>query len=188
MEKIQLQILRLVPSYSNSNVFILMLGEVNGNRKLPIIIGEHEARSIALELEGITFIRPLTHELLKNVAESFGITLTEVLIDDFKDGIFYSKLFFTDKSAEKVIDARTSDAVAVALKYNAPIYTTIDVLNVAGAVFQESEAENTEEEKNTAQETSMEDLQQQLKEAEEKEEYEKASKIMQEIENRKKKK
>lgn len=186
MEKVLLNIFRLTPSYSNSNVYILILTDMNEDKKLPIVIGENEARAIALELEGLKFMRPLTHELMKNITDAFSITLTEVVIDDFKEGIFYSKLHYTNGETSSKIDARTSDAVALALRYNCPIYTTKDVLQIAGATFSnENDVDNSSQEKNDT-DLSLDELQQLLKDAEEKEEYEKASKIMLEIEKRKK--
>ena len=124
MEKlVELEILGLSSNHSQSGSFTLVMGEVVGSRRLPIVIGMFEAQAIAIELEKMTPSRPLTHDLFKNFSDSFGITITEVVIYNLVEGIFFAKLICTNGEEEKEIDARTSDAIALAIRFNAPIHT-----------------------------------------------------------------
>ena len=198
MERIQVDILGLSTSPSSGGAYALILKEVNGMRRLPIIIGAFEAQSIALEMEGIKPPRPLTHDLLKNVMDSLGTSLSDVYINDLRDGTFYAKL--TLDSHE--VDSRPSDAIALAVRYGAPIYVADKVMEEAGFVPENEDAEkplspnlpaDSDQEQEQEQSVSpepekpkirlsrLEQLQQQLTEAVAKEEYEKAAKIRDEI-------
>ncbi|MFN7708373.1 MAG: bifunctional nuclease domain-containing protein [Sphingobacteriia bacterium] len=141
MEKIRLDILGLSSSQSQIGSFALVLGEQEGKRRLPIIIGGFEAQAIALEIESIKTNRPMTHDLILSIARSFHIELKEVIISDLKEGVFYSKLIMHIGNEVHEIDARPSDAVAV--RYKAPIFTHEFILDEAGIVVNE-EAEEGE--------------------------------------------
>ena len=187
MEKIQVDILGLSTSPSSGGAYALILKEVNGLRRLPIIIGAFEAQSIALEMEGIKPPRPLTHDLLKNVMDSLGASLNDVFINELKDGTFYAIL---NLDAQEV-DSRPSDAIALAVRYGVPIFVADKVMDEAGFVPDSDEAEKTppapapepeqEAEKPKIKLSKLEQLQQQLLEAVAKEDYEKAAKLRDEI-------
>jgi hypothetical protein len=197
VERIQVDILGLSTSPSSGGAYALILKEVNGLRRLPIIIGAFEAQSIALEMEGIKPPRPLTHDLLKNVMDSLGTSLSDVFISDLRDGTFYAKL--TLDSLE--VDSRPSDAIALAVRYGAPIFVADKVMDEAGFVPENEDAEkpstanlidpeqeheqeqtaSSEPEKPKIRLSRLEQLQQHLTEAIAKEEYEKAAKIRDEI-------
>ena len=147
MDKIELKILGISYTHSNTSAYALILAETLGQRRLPIIIGISEAQAIAIELEKMKAIRPLTHDLFKSFASSFNIFLKEILINKFEEGIFHATMTFTDGVEEKCIDARTSDAVAIALRFNAPIYTYEEVLNVAGIILENDELSSSAEDK-----------------------------------------
>ncbi len=189
MGKIKLRPFAIIPSYSTSSAYTLVLAEMEGNRKLPVVIGEGEAQAIALDLENIKPPRPLTHELMKTIMLSFNLTVAEITIERFHEGIFYSTVSVLDQDGNyRDIDARTSDAIAMALKFNCSIFATEQVLEEAAIIleqpeFKEEMAEETKE--NDLTTMSLEHLSQLLKEAESNEEYEDASKIMAEIERRK---
>lgn len=187
MERIQVDILGLSTSPSSGGAYALILKEVNGLRRLPIIIGAFEAQSIALEMEGIKPPRPLTHDLLKNVMDSLGASLNYVFINELRDGTFYAKLSLDSQE----VDSRPSDAIALAVRYGVPIYVADKVMEEAGFVPDGDEAEKPaapgspepeeETEKPKIRLSRLEQLQQQLLEAVAKEEYEKAAKIRDEI-------
>jgi bifunctional DNase/RNase len=189
VERIQVDIMGLSTSPSSGGAYALILKEVNGLRRLPIIIGAFEAQSIALEMEGIKPPRPLTHDLLKNVMESLGASLTDVFINDLKDGTFYARLSLDTQE----VDSRPSDAIALAVRYNVPIYVADKVMDEAGFVPDGDEAEKpvtpaadqTSEQPSTEKPkiklSRLEELHQQLLESVAKEEYEKAAKIRDEI-------
>ncbi len=187
MERIQVDILGLSTSPSSGGAYALILKEVNGQRRLPIIIGAFEAQSIALEMEGIKPPRPLTHDLLKNVMDSLGASLNDVFINELKDGTFYAKLSLDSQE----VDSRPSDAIALAVRYGVPIYVADKVMDEAGFVPEGDEAEKPaatasaepeqEPEKPKIKLSRLEQLQQQLLEAVAKEEYEKAAKLRDEI-------
>ncbi|MHB1049008.1 MAG: bifunctional nuclease family protein [Bacteroidota bacterium] len=187
MEKVQVDILGLSTSPSSAGAYALILKESNGKRKLPIIIGAFEAQSIALELEGMRPPRPLTHDLLKNVIDTFAVSLNEVCISELRDGTFYAKLFVEGVSETKEIDSRPSDAIALAVRFGAPIYVEEEVLQEAGIVSEDEEEETEEETKKQAEApvkqftTKLEQLQSALKEAVEKEDYEKAAQLRDDI-------
>ena len=197
MKKIQLEILGLSSSQSQSGSFALVLGEKDGNRRLPIIIGMFEAQSIAIQIEKINPNRPLTHDLFKSFAEQVGVTVQEVMISDLKEGVFYSKIVCNDGDKQFDLDARPSDAIAIGLRFNVPIYTVETVLSEAGIILSDLEDEDEEsdetatsaeskpvEKKEKITETSVEDLNKLLAEALEKEDYERAAKIRDEIQKR----
>lgn len=190
MEKIQLIVLGLSASPANNNAYALILKELDGNRRLPIIIGAFEAQAIALELEGVAPPRPMTHDLLKSLIDAFGSTLTEVIISELKEGTFYAKLVFEDFGFE--IDARPSDAVALAVRCNAPIYVNSDVMDETAIGSSPEELNFGEDDemqfiKNkkmntaTSPKNKIEHLQHLLDKAINDEDYEKAAKIRDEI-------
>lgn len=183
-------------SYSpmQSGAFTLILAQEDGPIRIPVVIGAAEAQSIRIKLEGLTTPRPMTHDLFCNFAKAFGIKLLEVNIYKFEDGIFSSEMTFTDGSREIVLDARTSDAVAVAVRVDAPIYTTEEILHQAGTVFDEdgNAARHSEQESgherhqpshdahasaNKPDDMDIEDLRNLLNRLIEEENYEEAAKI-----------
>jgi bifunctional DNase/RNase len=196
MKKIQLDIIGMSYSQSQSGAYALILGERGGNRRLPIIIGGFEAQSIAIELEKIKPPRPLTHDLFKSFADTYSIRVTEVIINKFSEGVFYAVLVCTDGKEETQIDSRTSDAIALALRFQCPVYTYEDIMKSAGILMDE-DAETAREEEPEEKEAagrdlplgdySLEELEDLLKTAVEKEDYEKASRIRDEMNRRKKK-
>lgn len=199
MEKVKLDIVGLSYSQTHTGAYALVLGETEGKRRLPIIIGGFEAQAIAIELEKMTPSRPLTHDLFKNFSQSFGIEIKEIIIYNLVEGIFYSKLVSFDGTKTIEIDARTSDAIAIAVRFNCPIYTYEFILAQAGIILDEklslekeieAQAEKKEKEKEEMSEvnlhsTSVEDLKSLLEKAIDAEEYERASKIRDELKKRK---
>lgn len=145
MDKIKLDILGLSSSQSDVGHFALVLGETNGNRRLPIIIDGYQARAIALELEHIKPNRPMTHDLFVTISKTFGIELREVVITELKEGIFYARLVFDYEGDVYEIDSRTSDAVAIGVRFNVPIYTTEEVLAIAGIEVKDAESGDADE-------------------------------------------
>jgi hypothetical protein len=186
VEKVQVDILGLSTSPSSAGAYALILKETNGKRKLPIIIGAFEAQSIALELEGMKPPRPLTHDLMRNIIDLFAVSLNEVCINELRDGTFYAKLTIEGLSETHEVDSRPSDAIALAVRYGAPIFVNEDVLTEAGVVSEDDdETEETPAGEETAPVkkavTKLEQLQTSLKEAIEKEDYEKAAKLRDDI-------
>ena len=144
MNKVLLNVIGITYSQSQSGAYALIL-EVNGDKlRLPIIIGEAEAQSIAIAIEGHETRRPLTHDLFKTFATSFDINITEVVINRFKDGLFYTDLHCVKDGEESIIDARTSDAVAIALRFNAPIYANTQVVEEAGLIMDDLDLDDTD--------------------------------------------
>ena len=141
MDKIELEILGLSSSQSQSGSFALVLGETEGNRRLPIIIGMFEAQAIAIEIEKIVPNRPMTHDLFKSFAQSFNFTLEEIVISDLKEGVFFAKIVCSDGVNTTEIDARPSDAIAIGLRFGVPIYTQESVLSEAGIGRTDEESE-----------------------------------------------
>ena len=182
-------------SQSQSGAYALILGETNGERRLPIIIGGFEAQAIAIELEKMKPSRPLTHDLFKSFADTFNITIKEVVINKFLEGVFHAELVCLDGKNEFRIDARTSDAVALSLRFHCPIYTYEKIMSAAGIIVDDKK-EKAARKKTAPKETvrsdyeqySVAELKQLLQKAVDKEEYEKASKIRDEINRRKEKK
>ncbi len=196
MQKIRLNILGLSVSQTQSGAYALVLAEENGDRRIPIIIGPVEAQAIAIQLEGLKPPRPLTHDLIKNIALAFDITLLEVTIFKLEEGIFFSELLCRMNGKETRIDSRTSDAVALALRFKCPIYTTEEILTKAGIVLEMDESGSPDPGKfekppepsssSPFSHYTMQELEDMLNEAVHNEDYEKASVIRDEIHNRKK--
>ncbi|MGZ4040851.1 MAG: bifunctional nuclease family protein [Bacteroidia bacterium] len=199
MKKVKLEIVGLSYSQTQAGAYALVLGEAGGKRRLPIIIGGFEAQAIAIELEKMTPSRPLTHDLFKTFAETFDISVSEVIIYNLVEGIFYAKLMCNSGERETEIDARTSDAIALAVRFACPIYTYEFILASAGIVLEEEAVTKTESEetavepveKSTSPEgeyksKSTEELKTLLATAEEDEQYEVAARIRDELNNRKK--
>jgi bifunctional DNase/RNase len=199
MKKIKLDIVGLSYSQTQSGAYALVLGEVNGRRRLPIIIGSFEAQAIAIEIEKMTPSRPLTHDLFKNFAQAFGITIQEIIIYNLVDGIFYAKLICSDGKKTIEIDARTSDAIAMAVRFDCAIYTYEFILSSAGIVIEgndfvylENMADAATEEKSVTSASgsgyaslSNDELKTKLQDALREEAYEKAAKIRDELNRRK---
>lgn len=183
-------------SQSQSGAYALILGVVGGKRRLPIIIGGFEAQAIAIELEKMKPTRPLTHDLFKNFAIHFGINIKEVIINKFEEGIFFSQLICDLDGVESTIDSRTSDAVALAIRFNCPIYAYENILEEAGIVMDDDEEGSVEGQVEQKGKTTLhgrfedyllEELEEMLKKAVDDENYEEASKIRDEIRRRKSK-
>jgi len=195
MEKIELEISGISYSYSQSGAYTLILSESGADRKLPIIIGQFEAQSIAIEMEKMKPARPLTHDLFREFSKTFGVKLNEVIINKFLDGVFHSILVFEKDNKIHQIDSRTSDAVALAIRFNCPIYTSEEILSEVGVVFDEGTASSEPDDISydddlTAGDDdmklfSLEELEDMLKEAVDMEDFEKASRLRDEINRRK---
>lgn len=191
MEKIELEISDIAPSGSTSGAYALVLSEVKGKRKLPIVIGGHEAQAIAIELEKMTPSRPLTHDLFKTFAHSYGIRVEEILIYNLLEGIFFAKIITNLDGKKAEIDSRTSDAVAIAVRFNCPIYCSDFILDAAGVNAEEIDEEQLEESTEetptdtNASEMSIDELEQELDQAIDREDYERASMLRDEIQRRK---
>jgi bifunctional DNase/RNase len=141
MQKVRLTIKGLSYSERQTGAYALLLAEEGGERKLPIVIGGFEAQSIAIALEkAVSPPRPLTHDLFKNVLGTFHVTILEVVIHKIKDGVFFASIIADNNGQQEVIDARPSDAVALAVRFKCPIYTTEDVLNQAGLILDEEQS------------------------------------------------
>jgi len=196
MKKIQLEILGISYSQAQAGAYALILGETGEKRRLPIIIGSFEAQAIAIELEKMKPSRPLTHDLFRNFAQTFNILINEVIIYKFSEGIFFSKLICFDGTKEVEIDSRTSDAVALAVRFKCPIYTYENILKEAGMVLQDEKEGPSDEPSQTVKviddeefaSLSLKELESILMAAIDEEAYEKASKIRDEISKRKSKK
>jgi uncharacterized protein len=195
MDKIKLEILGISYSQSQAGAYALILGESNGKRRLPIIIGGFEAQSIAIELEKMKPSRPLTHDLFKNFATTYNIDVTEVVIYKFVEGIFFAKLVCFDGIKEIDIDSRTSDAVAIAVRFNCPIYTYESIIVSAGIILDDESSDiqldelkpdNEQESENEYNNFSTKELEDLLMAAIDEEAYEKASLIRDELKRRKK--
>ena len=192
MNKIKLEIVGLSYSQTQSGAYALVLSEVEGNRRLPIIIGGFEAQAIAIELEKMVPTRPLTHDLFKSFASTFNITVTEVIIYKLAEGIFYSKLVCEQNGDIVEIDARTSDAIAIGVRFECPVYTYESILSSAGILLDQDALEEDdllteameEEPKQTIETISLQELKNQLNQAIDDENYEIASKIRDEIKKR----
>jgi hypothetical protein len=195
MKKVRLEIVGLSYSQTQSGAYALVLGESAGSRRLPIIIGGFEAQAIAIELEKMTPTRPLTHDLFKAFAKTFNVDVTEILIYNLVEGIFYAKLICSDGSKDVEIDARTSDAIALAVRFNCPIFTYEFILKSSGIVLDDESLPTLEQisapleeimnSENEYQSKSTEELKNLLQSALDNEQYELASKIRDEINTRK---
>lgn len=193
-DKIRLRVLGLSYSQVQSGAYALLLSEENGPHKIPVVIGASEAQSIAIKMEGIVPPRPLTHDLFVSFAHAFGVKLTEVYIYKFEDGIFYSELTFSDGSRTVQLDARTSDAIAIAMRTHTPIFTTREVINETGFVVRDEELaddanDNTQDDGETnltgadyfaepkLENYAIEELERTLQQLTEDENYEEAAKV-----------
>lgn len=201
MKKIKLEIVGLTFSQTQTGAYALVLGEEEGKRRLPIIIGGFEAQAIAVELENMQPTRPLTHDLFRNFAVEFDIHIDEVIIYNLKEGIFYSKLICNNGTETREIDARTSDAIAMAVRFNCPIYTYEFILSGAGVVMDETAEEEKPKKSRSAavkdqapagsssgteySALSVDELKESLMKAIDEEAYETASKIRDELNRRK---
>ena len=198
MDKIRLEILGLSSSQSQSGSFALVLGETNGNRRLPIIIGMFEAQAIAIEIERITPNRPMTHDLFKSFAHNFKFEVNEVLISDLKEGVFFAKLICSNAHQTVEIDSRPSDAIAIGIRFGVPIFTYEAVLSEAGIILTD---EGSDEERGVLEEKegapapkgaagdelknfTTDKLKDLLKDALNNEDYEQAAKIRDEMNKR----
>lgn len=200
MKKIELEIVALSHSITQTHSYAVVLGEVNGLRRLPIVIGGFEAQAIAVALEKMQPSRPLTHDLMKNFMTAFNLDLHEIIICDLQEGIFYSKLVCSSEKDTVEIDSRTSDALALAVRFGCPIYTYENILESAGILMEETtgKKKKVKEPKEVPVEEgpagtedlktmSIEDLNSLLNEVLENEDYIRAIAIRDEINNRKKK-
>ncbi|HVO74391.1 MAG TPA: bifunctional nuclease family protein [Ignavibacteriaceae bacterium] len=189
MQKIQCEILGLSSSPSTGGAYAILLKEINGTRRLPIIIGAFEAQAIALEIEGIKPPRPLTHDLLKNVIDNLGSVVTEILIDELRENTFYAKIILEVSGLTNEIDARPSDAIALSVRAQAPIYVSETVMETAAFIPSEDpegkeeakETEVREKEIPNSKEARLASLQNKLREALDAEEYERAAKLRDDI-------
>jgi len=206
MGKIKLNVLGISYSQTQSGAYALVLSEETGNRRIPIIVGGFEAQAIAIELEGLTPPRPLTHDLFKNFSDAYGIRILEVNIHKLEDGVFFANIICDNGDRKMTLDARTSDAIALALRFKCPIFTTQEIVDKAGIVLDfdketgleqpdvpdEKEPEEPPQRKKRKtihpdlSKTSMEELKSMLAEAVAKEDYERASEIRDEINRRSK--
>jgi hypothetical protein len=197
VKKIKLEILGLSSSQSQSGSFALVLGEASGNRRLPIIIGMFEAQAIAIEIEKIIPNRPMTHDLFKAFANNFHFTVEEIIISDLKEGVFFAKIICSDGLKRSEIDARPSDAIAIGLRFDSPIFTYESILSEAGIVLTDEPEEEAAEPKPRARvkkdvpkkgedfkNLPVDKLNELLKEAIEREDYERAAKIRDELSKR----
>ena len=185
MDKIELEISDIAPSGSTSGAYALVLKQIDGHKKLPIVIGGHEAQAIAIELEKMTPSRPLTHDLFKSFSTAFTIDVEEIIIYNLIEGIFFAKIIAVQDGRKAEIDARTSDAVAVAVRFECPIYCYDFILDSAGidaegedGAFNEDDlvASETKMVEESTEALSVVELEAQLNQALEDEDYEKANK------------
>ncbi len=190
MEKKELEIVALSHSMSQAQNYAVILGEKEGTRRLPIVIGAFEAQAIAVAMEGMSPNRPLTHDLFKNALETFGITLREVVINNLLDGIFYALLVCEHEGVTYEIDSRTSDALALAVRFNCPIFTYEFILETAGVELEETQESRPAPRRRAPRraralsELSLEELNERLRSVLEKEDYEEAARIRDEINRR----
>jgi bifunctional DNase/RNase len=201
MKKIKLHIVGITYSHSQSGSYALILGEEKGTRRLPIIIGNSEAQAIAIKVENMSTPRPLTHDLFQTLMEEFHLMLSEVFIHKLEEGVFYAKLICSDGIKQVEIDSRTSDAIALALRANAPIYTTESILKSAGIVMENDAQDESFEEKTESKalidnpvssssrpdlsQLTIKELNEMLEKAINDEAYERASQIRDELNQRK---
>ena len=189
-KKIKLNIMGLTFTQTHSMAYAIVFSEEGGKRRIPVIIGGIEAQVIAIKLEKLQTPRPLTHDLFMNFAKLFSIDLIEVIICKVEEGVFYSELIFKKENEVVRIDARTSDAIALAIRFNCPIYTYEEILDKAGIVFEDETPEKTAFDKNDKSvklsSVNLKELKIMLKEAVDSENYEMASIIRDEIKQKSK--
>jgi bifunctional DNase/RNase len=197
MKRIKLKVMGISYSQTQSGAYALILIEENGERRIPIIIGGFEAQAIVIKLENLDPPRPLTHDLFKKFADEFNISIIEVMIYKLEEGVFFSTLVCNNGEKEYSIDSRTSDAVAIALRFGCPIYITEEILEKAGITINPTEAELSTadavegllESESTKYDTyTDEELYKIIDESVKTEDYERAAAVRDEIEKRKKKK
>ncbi len=190
MQKIQCEILGLSSSPSTGGAYAILLKEINGIRRLPIIIGAFEAQAIALEIEGIKPPRPLTHDLLKQIIDNLGATVLEVIVDELRENTFYAKIILEVSALTNEVDSRPSDAIALAVRAQAPIYVAESVMKIASFVPSDENEKDTSSKRESPKEEDMVSmskeariaaLQNKLREAIDAEEYERAAKIRDDI-------
>ncbi|AFC23596.1 bifunctional nuclease family protein [Saprospira grandis] len=193
MKKVELEIVALSHSLAQSQNYAVVLGEMGGSRRLPIVIGGFEAQAIAVAMEGMQASRPMTHDLFRNTIETLNVELQEVIISNLVDGIFYANLVFIQNGKTIEIDSRSSDALALAVRFDCPVYTYEFILEQAGIVLEEETEREMEEAKNRRQEQqksrsledlSLEELERKLDEVLQAENYEQAAKIRDEMNRR----
>ena len=197
MKRVKLKVMGISYSQTQSGAYALILIEENGDRRIPIIIGGFEAQAIVIKLENLDPPRPLTHDLFKNFADEFNVSVTEVMIYKLEEGVFFSKLVCSNGEKEYSIDSRTSDAVAIALRFGCPIFITEEILEKAGIIVNPTDADITtanevdslfEPDRAKYDTYSDEELYKMIDEAVKTEDYERAASVRDEIEKRKKKK
>ena len=188
MNKIQCEILGLSSSPATGGAYAILLKEMNSSRRLPIIIGAFEAQAIALEIEGINPPRPLTHDLLKQVIDTLGGSVKEVIIDELRENTFFAKIILEVSALTYEIDSRPSDAIAIAVRTKAPIFVVENVMEAAAFLPTTEQGKDTEDElpgevffNANSKEAQIASLQTKLREAIESEEYERAAKLRDDI-------
>lgn len=195
MKKIELDIVALSHSVTHSHNYAVVLGEQGGARRLPIVIGGFEAQAIAVAMERMTPSRPLTHDLFKNTMDTLKVELQEVIINNLLDGIFYARLICLKDGEVIEVDSRTSDALAMAVRFNCPIYTYEFILDAAGVILEDSEEEEVKSSKKRPKRRGkqkpvalsqypVEDLEKMLTDVLDREDYLKAAEIRDEIKRR----
>lgn len=195
MEKVKLEIVALSHSITQNHSYAIVLGEANGNKRLPIVIGGGEAQAIAIAMEKMKPTRPLTHDLIKSIFDEFDMQLREIVISNVLEGIFYAQLVCVKDGVESIIDSRTSDAIALAIRFECPIYTYRFVLEMSGIVLDESGHEVSDEfelklppspsDKEDLEIYTVKELDLLMVKALEEEDYERAAYIRDEIQSRK---
>jgi len=195
MKKIELEIVALSHTLAQTQNYAIVLGEKGGSRRLPIVIGGFEAQAIAVAMEGMAPSRPMTHDLFKNVMETFSIDLKEIVINNLVDGIFYANLVFIQGGKEIEVDSRTSDALALAVRFGCPIYSFEFILEQAGIILEEDTEREVQKAKTRLQQQqpkekgiedySTDELETMLETVLEEEDYEKAARIRDELNRRK---
>jgi len=197
MKKIELEIVALSHSITQTHSYAVVLGEVNGLRRLPIVIGGFEAQAIAVALERMQPSRPLTHDLMKNFMNAFNVELMEIVINDLQEGIFYSKLVCINEHDTVEIDSRTSDALALAVRFGCPIYTYDNILESAGILMEDTgkkkksevpveQSSSISSSKENLSSLSVDELETLLNEVLEQEDYMRAIAIRDELKKRRK--
>ncbi len=192
MNRIELDIVALSHSVTQSHNYAVVLGEIGGERRLPIVIGGFEAQAIAVAMENMSPNRPLTHDLFKNTLDTYNIEIKEIVINNLLDGIFYAQLICVQNGETVKIDSRTSDAIAMAVRYECPIFTFEFIMESAGVVLDDNESDKilksevntSSKDKNNLANYSLNALNKMLDDVLAEEDYEKAAKIRDEINKR----
>lgn len=181
-ERVKLKVLGITYNKVQAEAYALVLAEEGGKYRIPVVVGVAEAQSIAIKLENVNPLRPLSHDLLVNLSRAYGITLDEVFIYKFENGVFMSELRFSGDDRSVCIDSRTSDAIALALRTGAPIYTTLEIMKKTGFLSDRPDKTNKEMFANEPQEINLkkfavEELEKMIAKCVEREEYERAAEI-----------